>query len=314
MHSRSDAGTSPHAGPDRHASAKTAVAPMLRDFAAPAHAFIVESLRRLTDYQDAAYAGLYLERLRPIARLDTPDGRLTAETARYLALWMCFEDLIRVADLKTRASRMQRVRAEVGAAPDEPLHIIEFLKPGLDEICGMLTPGLGRRLHAWALRRGLEHKLSPGLHLKTSSVFGFLLLRATASLRFWRRHSARYAEEQQLIERWLAAVLLAAGRSPELACEIALTARLIKGYGDTNMRGKASFKRILDHLVEGPAVSGDQARAQAIGQAREAALADAQGRGLDQVLGRHGIAPQPLRAVPIRFMKDAAGTRKQPRG
>ena len=126
-----------------------------------------------------------------------------------------------------------------------------------------------------------------------------------------RPAAARYAEETQLIERWLAAITQAAQStaanpaSPRLAYEIALTARLIKGYSDTNKRGKANFKRIFDHLVEGTAVSGDEAKADAIFAAREAALADAEGKGLDQALGRHGVAPLPVKQVPIRFVKNA---------
>src|SRR3546814_9519921 len=58
----------------------------------------------LLDYQDKAYAELYLDRIEKIAALAKPgpDRRLLTETARYLALWMGFEDVIRVADLKTR--------------------------------------------------------------------------------------------------------------------------------------------------------------------------------------------------------------------
>ena len=270
-----------------------------------AHEIITEGIKRLTDYQDTAYVALYLERLKPVAHHDAQTGKLTAETARYLALWMSFEDLIRVADLKTRKSRFARVRDEVRARPDEPIHIIEFLKPGLDEICGMLPPAMARSVHAWAVRRGWEHRLSVGRHIKTNSLLGFAMLRAAAGLRFWRRRSARYAEEQQLIERWLAAVVKAARTSPRLAYEIALTARLIKGYGDTNKRGKANFRRIFDNLVEGRAVSGDEAKADAIFAAREAALADPDGKNLDRALGKHGVAPQPVREAPIRFVKNA---------
>ena len=64
-------------------------------------AIIDEGERRLTDYQDAAYARLYRARL---DRLQL-GGPLLTETARHLALWMSYEDTIRVADLKTRASR-----------------------------------------------------------------------------------------------------------------------------------------------------------------------------------------------------------------
>ena len=270
-----------------------------------AHHLITEGIKRLTDYQDAAYVELYLERLKPVAHHDAQIGKLTAETARYLALWMSFEDLIRVADLKTRKSRFARVRDEVRAGAEEPIHIIEFLKPGLDEICGMLPPGMSKSVHGWAVRRGLEHKLSVGMHIKTNSIAGFLMLRTAAGMRFWRRRTARYAEEQELIERWLAAIVKAARTSPRLAYEIALTARLIKGYGDTNKRGKASFARIFDNLVEGSVVSGDDAKADAIFAAREAALADPEGKNLDKALGKHGVSPQAVRAVPIRFVKQA---------
>ena len=274
-----------------------------------AHYLITEGIKRLTDYQDAAYVKLYLERLQPIAHhdasFDNGVGKLTAETARYLALWMSFEDLIRVADLKTRKSRFARVRDEVRAKPEEPIHIIEFLKPGLDEICGMLPPAMAKSVHTWAVRKGWQHKFSVGMHIKTNSILGFLMLRTAAGMRFWRRRSARYCEEQQLIERWLSAIVKAAQTSPRLAYEIALTARLIKGYGDTNKRGKANFARIFDNLVEGRAVAGDEAKADAIFAAREAALADPEGKNLDRALGKHGVAPQPVREVPIRFVKDA---------
>ena len=96
------------------------------------------------------------------------------------------------------------------------------------------------------------HKLNFGLHVNTTSVSGFLMLRALAVLRPLRRMSARYAGEQALIERWLRAI--AAAPAPELALEIALCGRLIKGYGDTNRRAKANFLRIFDTLVDGEAM------------------------------------------------------------
>ena len=285
------------------------VLPRPDDFPAAAREIVAEGIKRLADYQDQAYVELYLKRLAGIARLDTGDGKLASETARYLALWMSFEDLIRVADLKTRKSRFARVREEVLAKDEEPIHIIEFLKPGLDEISGMLPPGLSRRFHAWATKNGLSQKLSVGMHIKTNSVFGFTLLRLTAGTRFWRRHTARYAEEQALIERWLGAVEKAAARDLKLAYEIALTARLVKGYSDTNKRGKASFNRIFDHLVEGDLTLSDGERAKAIFTAREAALADPEGRGLEKTLGQHGIKALPPREQAIRFIKPAVTKR-----
>src|SRR5690606_8036236 len=84
---------------------------------------IGHGIARLLDYQDAAYARLYLDRLKEVAvaaqGANDPDHLLLHETARYLALWMAFEDVIRVADLKTRRGRMEGIRQEVHARPDQ---------------------------------------------------------------------------------------------------------------------------------------------------------------------------------------------------
>ena len=88
-----------------------------------------------------------------------------------------------------------------------------------------------------------------------------------------------------------------------LALEIALCARLIKGYGETHARGKSSFLRILETLVEGEVINDPEARAKAIRAARESALADPEGRKLEQSLEAQGIAPQPPRPKPMKFMR-----------
>lgn len=237
---------------------------------------------RLRDYQGDAYAQLYLTRLKALHA----DPQLLAEVARHLAVWMSYEDIIRVADLKTRGSRFERVRREVGAREDEPVIVIDYLKPGLEELASILPPALGGRLIAWARARGKLDAYNVGLHVQTSSVFGFLLVRALAWLRPWRPYSYRFREEQARIERWLAAVREAVPRSSELAMEIAACARLVKGYGDTHRRGLANFTAILDALVENPATSDPAAQAAAIRRAREAALADPEGKALQQDLGR----------------------------
>ena len=294
-----------------------------QSFPAEVQPTIEQGVARLTDFHDRGYAALYLDRLAPIAKLDREQGaaqgwKLTSETARFLALWMSYEDVIRVADLKSRRSRFERVRTEVQAKPGEPVHIIEYLKPGVEEVAALLPPALSRRLLAWAQKRGLMHKLNLGLHVKTSSVTGFLMLRLLAALRPLRRMSARYAEEQALIERWLSAI--AAAPDAELALEIALCGRLIKGYGDTNRRAKASFLRIFDTLVDGAAMVDDAAmvegaadapaRAQAVRAAREGALADPEGRGLEATLALHGIAPLPPQPKIIQFMRRPGAKRK----
>jgi indolepyruvate ferredoxin oxidoreductase beta subunit len=240
-------------------------------------------VERLLDYQGKAYADLFTSRMN---HLQGKDEKLAAETARHLALWMAYEDIIRVADLKTRASRFERVRKEVGAKPDEPVVVIDFLKPGVEEFASLLPHSLGKRLMAWAQARGKLDAYNVGMHIKTSGVFGYLMVRSLAWLKPWRPHSYRFKEEQALMERWLDLVRSAAQRSVPLAIEVAECARLIKGYGETHRRGKANFLAIVDALVENPATQDPMAQAAAIRKAREAALADPEGKALGGALGR----------------------------
>jgi indolepyruvate ferredoxin oxidoreductase beta subunit len=282
-------------------------------FPAAAQRILEEGVGRVADFQDTAYATLYLDRLEPVAKLDRDGGggatgcKLTNETGRFLALWMAYEDVIRVADLKSRRSRFERVRTEVMAKPGEPVHIVEYLKPGVEEVAAVLPRGLARWLTGWAARRGLTDRLNVGMHIKTTSVFGFLLLRCLAWLRPLRRATSRFRDEQELIERWLEAIRRAGARDLGLALEIALCGRLIKGYGDTHRRAKANFLRILDTIVAGGSFGSDAVRAAAIRKAREAALADPEGRKLEQSLETVGIPPLPPQPKPLRFFRRPPG-------
>jgi indolepyruvate ferredoxin oxidoreductase, beta subunit len=251
-------------------------------------------LVRLRDYQGERYARLYEARMQ---RFLSGEREVAASVARHLALWMAYEDIIRVADLKTRASRFERVRKEVAAKSGEPVVVIDYLKPGVEEFASVLPRFLGRRLLAWAERRGKLDAYNVGMHIRTSSIPGYLLVRSLAWLRPWRPFSYRYGEEQALIERWLNLVAEAARRDAELALEVAECARLIKGYGATHRRGKANFLAIVDALVENPPTSDPRSQAAAIRKAREAALADPEGRHLGQALGK-----------PVVWLKQVART------
>jgi indolepyruvate ferredoxin oxidoreductase beta subunit len=246
---------------------------------------------RLRDYQGERYVALYEERLQPFL---AGDAKLAAEVARLLAVWMSFEDIIRVADLKTRPSRFARVRREVGAKEGEPVVVIDYLKPGVEEFASILPGFLGRRLIAWAERRGKLDAYNVGMHIRTSGVFGYLLVRSLARLRPLRPFSHRYHEEQALIGRWLGHVAEAARRDVGLALEVAACANLIKGYGETHRRGKANFLAIVDALVENPATADVQEQATAIRKAREAALADPEGKALGSTLGKPVVWLKPV--------------------
>ena len=271
------------AGYDIAAGARAAPAPEARRLPPETQEILDLGVARLKDYQDDAYAALYLERVRS---LGDADPKLIGEFGRHLALWMSYEDIIRVADLKTRRTRFERVRREAGAKDGEPVVVVDYLKPGIEEFASLLPPGFGRRLLAWAERRGKLDAYNVGMHVKTSGVAGFLLVRALAWLKPWRPRSLRYAEEQALIGRWLGAIREAAPRSTALSLEIAECAGLLKGYGETHRRGLANFLAIFDALVENPATADPADQAAAIRKAREAALADPEGLALQKDLGK----------------------------
>ena len=242
-------------------------------------------VERTVDYQDVRYGALYLDRIdRLLARTGAGDGApahdldIAREVARHLALWMCFEDIVRVADLKTRRSRIDRVRSEVRARPGQPVIITEYLKPGVDEWCSILPAWIARPVLRAADRGGWRRRLSVGIHVRTSSVSGFLLLWTLARLKPLRRGMHRFREEQSRIETWLERVAEAHATSAALALETARCANLVKGYGDTHERGVRNFGQTMACLADCARTSNPAASLRTL---REAALADPEGGRLD---------------------------------
>ncbi len=266
-----------------------------------------EGLRRLVAYQDLRYARLYLDRLAPIAEADAragAQGRLVREVARHLALRMSYEDVIRVAEAKIAPERIARIVAQMGARPGESVAIVEFLKPGIAEMCSVLPSSIARPIIAMAERRGWIDKLHWGMEIKTTSVSGYLRFRLLARLRRFRPRSHRYNQEQVAIEAWLALIAAGAAKSGALALEIAECARLIKGYGDTLKRGAANYAAIEREVIQ-PILAGTIAPSRgvdAIASARVAALADPEGDSLAKCLAE------------IAQMSDADGPSSRRRG
>ena len=275
-------------------------------FPAPAHAVLRAGVLRLADWQDERHAADYLDRLQPIAALDAsaggppgsgPDG-LLVETARHLALWMSYEDTVRVADLKTRRSRFERVAAEVRLGDDQLLEIGEFLHPRVEEIAETLPAPLGRRLLASPRWRAFVGRfVREGRIVRTSTVRGFVLLYAIASLRPLRRGSLRFGVESARIDAWLARIAATAARDAALALEIARCQKLVRGYGDTHARGWANFERLMRVLDAGAGRAPDAAGLRSL---REAALADEDGVALARAIAPYERADAPAAAPDAR--------------
>jgi len=280
--------------------------PTLQGFAPAAQEVLALGVARLTEYQNQRYADLYLQRMHAVQAVDA-DGQVTAEVARWLALWMAFDDIVRVADLKSRASRWQRVQQEVRARSGDVLKLYDHFKPGVPEFAALLPRALAERLLRWDQARVAQGKTPLAFPLKvaTHSLSGWLVLRTLASLKWLRVIGHRYAEEQAHITQWLDAVIAGTRRDPAVGLAIARCGRLIKGYGSTHTRGHDNLQHILQHLAAGTTLASTAAQAAAIDQAREAALQDEAGRSLDQVMQQLGAPKRTLRAQPIRWVPRA---------
>ncbi len=251
-------------------------ADLARVFPPLAHAMLGAGHARVLEYQDRGYAELYARRMKRVLEAERgadPSGEqgfaITSETARYLALWMAFDDIVRVADLKCRASRFARVRQEVKAQYGDLLRVYDYFKPGIPELAALLPRTWARALVGWDRRRQQAGNTAFALPLKIGvhTISGFLSLRFLASLKWLRKRGSRFSQEQAMIERWLAAVEQGARKQWQLGYEIALCGRLVRGYGATNDRGKEYLRHVLDHLADG-GQREPQARADAIRAAR----------------------------------------------
>ncbi len=123
---------------------------------------------RMLEYQGPAYANLYLQRLQHVLhaeRAADPAGirnfATTREMARWLALWMAFDDIVRVADLKSRDTRWQRVKGEVKAGEDDLLKVYDHFKPGVPEFAALLPGAMAPALVPWERGRVRKGK-QPG--------------------------------------------------------------------------------------------------------------------------------------------------------
>jgi indolepyruvate ferredoxin oxidoreductase, beta subunit len=279
--------TAPQVGPALQEPANR----VTQKFPASSHSILLAGIQRLADYQDVPYAAEYLDKLEPIAALDQQHGdgdfTLLRETGRYLALWMSYEDAIRVADLKTRRSRFERVQHEARVNQRQLLQINEFLYPRVEEVTDVMPAGLG----AWIMRTGWARNLlnrlaGKGKILKTSSLTGFLQLYVIASRRRARRKTLRFRREHQNVSRWLARLQELAHADYDLACEVAECPRLIKGYGDTHELGSRNYESLMLAL---PALREKGGAAASMKALRETALADETGKKLADALRELGI-------------------------
>ena len=240
---------------------------------------VSHAIPRLIDYQDHAYVTEYQTLVDRLLEIDGAPFALSAEAAKGLALWMTYEDTIRVADIKTKPERLSRL---LGSGRDaEITHVTEFMKPRLEEISGSMPLGLGRWVRRSGAARAMLGLLARGLRIRSSSLWGYLTLRVVARMRSLRRRLLRHHEEMAAMREWLDCISALVKSDYGLAVEVARSQELVAGYGDTHERGCANLRRIMSLARDHQDKPGASV---VIRELREAALTDDMGDALNAAI------------------------------
>jgi len=257
-------------------------------FPPPTYDFLFVGVKRLVDFQDPAYAAEYLDRLGAVLASDRENGgadrdfAFTAKAAKYVAIAMAYDDVIRVADLKVRASRFARVREEVGAGADQIVYTTEYMHPRMEEVCGTLPKRLGQWIEDRPkLLARLDRVVNRGRRVRTGTVLWFIGLYVVSAWRSKRRGTLRHHREMQHVEAWLAAATSLLSSNYDLAVEALECRRLVKGYSDTHARGLSKFDKVMAAV---PQLAPRQDGAAWLRRLRQAALMDEKGIALDGAL------------------------------
>lgn len=203
---------------------------------------VSEGIHRLIDYQGAAYAQLYVDRLRRFIGKPGVDDPMLREIARLMAIRMCYEDPIRIAQLKL-------AEVEIGAGDPLARSADDVRKFRLDELVEALPAAVAETVLDTLEWKGWVRK-RVSIRFSTRSWWGVRRLKIEASLRRWRRFSVRYARERMWVERWLHMIDRSLTRQPAAASEIVQTATMIQGYGDAYRQGLADWHAIIDGLAK----------------------------------------------------------------
>ena len=238
-------------------------------------------LQKVVDFQDVSYGQLYMDRIQEALKADSSEKNniFSQELAKYLANAMTYDDLIKVADLKTRSHRFNRIRKEMHTNDGQGLHLTEYFHPRAEEIISLLPARFGAKIEAsnkWRSR--LDKWFGKGRRLRTDRLLPFLLLYIIGGLRGYRLRTLRHVNEQTHLENWISLSLAHLPKDYDLAVEVLRCRRLIKGYSDTHARGISKYDRVLGTLES---LKDRDDAAQWLSRLREAALKDEKGDALD---------------------------------
>jgi len=243
---------------------------------------------RCNDYQNDKYAQLYTSRIQKVISSINIENEqvipIIENIVRRLSLWMTYEDIPRVAQLKIKPERFIKIREEIKLKNNQILKVQDIFKPGINEIGAMLPKKIGQ----WFIRNNKIMSFLPfvgkGMRINSLTVFGFLILKFLSVFRYIRTISLRYNEEQKNIEKWLNNMIIALSNSLTFSEGLADMPQILKGYGDTWDRGKIKYNKINSVLVENKLNNISDKDGELLKQAILISLNDTEGEKLDSFL------------------------------
>jgi len=245
-------------------------------------------LNKVVDYQDTSYGAAWLENLEKLVLLDqryggwAQDYTFSTQAAKYLANAWCYDDIIRVADLKTRATRTKRINEEVGADDSHVVKVTEYVHPGAAEFISMMPKRLGQLIaERPSLIKRIDRWVNRGRRIRSDSLRGFLIFYLLAGMQRWRLSLYRHSTEMAHIEGWLGAATERLPYDYAHAVSILRARRLIKGYSDTHARGLGKFDRVM---LGAALLAGHPDASEWTERLIETALRDVEGVALDGAL------------------------------
>ncbi len=246
----------------------------------PVQQMALSGLMKVVDFQDTVYGARYLQRIEGVVKRDDENNSwlLSQTAAKYIANAMAYDDIIRVADLKTRSPRFNRIREEMGVEGGQLVQLTEFFHPRAEEIASLMPAKMGATWEKSPKRMALLNKLfNKGRRLRTHTLGSFLMLHFLGGLKGYRMRTRRHEVEVEHLERWLEQSLGVLEKNYALAVEMFKNRRLVKGYSDTHLRGLSKFRSVMEaaDLLEGRADAAEW-----MVRLREAALKDPEGKAL----------------------------------
>lgn len=247
---------------------------------APVVAMARAGLGKVVDFQDCTYGANYLDELNAVIGRDSAaqEWELSTTAAKYIANTMAYDDIIKVADLKTRAPRFARIRDEMSVKDGQLVQLTEFFHPRAEEVAGMLPAKLGARAEANPRTMArLERLFGKSRRLRTDTLPAFLMLHILGGLKGYRLRTRRHAVEMAHLQSWLDRSLAPLAEDYALSVELLKCRRLVKGYSDTHARGLTKFDTVMNAA---DMLKGRKDAAEWIARLREAALQDPEGKAL----------------------------------